>query len=51
MLASPRPSLRARNTPSLPERAMSQQWNRLFALIARDGLLIGLTLLLWAWTL
>ena len=30
---------------------MSQQWNRLFALMVRDGLLIGLTLLLWAWTL
>jgi len=26
---------------------MSQQWNRLIALILRDGLLIGLTLLLW----
>ena len=28
---------------------MNQQWTRLFALILRDGLLIGVTLALWFW--
>lgn len=30
---------------------MDRQWNRLLALIVRDGLLIGLAVLLWVWTL
>lgn len=30
---------------------MERQWNRLLALIVRDGLLLCLSLLLWDWTL
>lgn len=30
---------------------MERQWNRLLALIVRDGLLLALSLLLWHWTL
>ena len=35
----------------LEKHRMDRQWNRLLALIVRDGLLIGLAFLLWRWTL